>query len=209
MKILAVAYNYPRCRAEELEGLSPIALERGEPIIYHKGDSLHRLGRPFYIPDWATDITCGLELAVQIDRVGKCISERFAHRYYSKISVGLGFTARSLYRDAVRGGLPWTEAKVFDSSAVVGEWIDKGMVNYPHVPVELCLECTDAPVQMLSTGDMIHSVDKIIAHISRQHTLKMGDIILTGATDSGMLCEIGQTIKGYLNGRLLLELEIK
>ena len=51
------------------------------------------------------------ELVIQISRVGKCIAERFAHRYYDRVTVGIDFTARDIQRRAMAEGRPWLEAK--------------------------------------------------------------------------------------------------
>lgn len=209
MKILAVGLNY-RDHIEESAVPSSIAdAEEQELIIFHKGDSLHRLGQPYYLPDWTKQMEYEAEIVVQIDRVGKYIAERFAHRYYNKLSIGIDLTARDLQREAIAKGRPWTSSKVFDSSAVVGQWIDKHELDYPNKAVELKLECDGVVVQKALSSDMIHSIDKIISTISQQHTLKIGDIIFTGTPSGVGACKIGQHYVGYLSGNKLLELDIK
>ena len=56
---------------------------------------------------------------------------------------------------------------------------------------------------------MIHSIDQIIAYISQQHTLKIGDLIFTGTPAGVGACKIGQKFIGYLNQHKLLELVLK
>ena len=74
-------------------------LELTEPTIFMKSDSsLLKDGKPFFIPDFSSEIHYETELVVKIDRLGKNIAERFAHRYYSEVTVGIDFTARDLQR---------------------------------------------------------------------------------------------------------------
>lgn len=209
MKILAVGFNYREHCDEALTVTGQAEHAEAEPIVFLKGDSTHRLGKPFFLPDWSNQIDYEAEIVVQIDRVGKYISERFAHRYYNKVSIGLDLTARDLQRRAIAEGKPWTMSKCFDSAAVVGEWIDKSELSYPDKAIELRLDCDGVTVQQALSSDMIHSIDRIIAYVSQQHTLKMGDIIFTGTPSGVGTCRVGQRYTGYLSGHKLLELEIK
>ena len=170
---------------------------------------MHRLGHPYYIPDWTNELEYEAEIVVQINRVGKCISERFAHRYYDNLSIGIDFTARDLQREAIKRGEPWTRSKAFDGSAVVGEWINKQELNFPEKAIDLRLECDNQLVQHAFSDEMIHSIDQIIAYISQQHTLKIGDLIFTGTPAGVGACKIGQKLVGYLNQHKLLELVLK
>ncbi len=212
MKILAVGFNYPCHQAEANSSLfteKDRYTQSDELVFFHKGDSLLRPNTPFFIPEWSQQIDYEAEIVVQIDRVGKYISERFAHRYYSKLSIGIDLTARDLQREAIRLGRPWTASKAFDNSAVVGSWIDKNDLNYPNEAIRLKLLRNGEIVQEALSSNMLHSIDKIIAHISERHTLKMGDIIFTGTPSGIGKCEIGQHFEGYLNEYKLLELDIR
>ncbi len=209
MKILAVGFNYPSHKNESSSISSKILSPSSDPIIFHKGDSLHRLGLPYYIPDWTNELEYEAEIVVQINRVGKCIAERFAHRYYDNLSIGIDFTARDLQREAIKRGEPWTRSKAFDGSAIVGEWINKQELSFPNKAVELKLECDNQLVQHAFSDEMIHSIDQIIAYISQQHTLKIGDLIFTGTPAGVGACKIGQKLVGYLNQHKLLELVLK
>lgn len=205
MKILAVAFNYREHQSE----LVDLAVVQDEPIIFHKGDSLLRPGYPLYLPDWSQQIDYEGEIVVQIDRVGKNIAERFAHRYYSKVSVGIDFTARDWQRKAKSEGLPWSIAKSFEGSAVVGDWIDKSELGYPENPLSFRLDVDGETRQSATSREMIHSIDHIVAYISQFYTLKMGDIIFTGTPAGIGTCSIGQYLDGYLNDRHILHVPIK
>lgn len=209
MKILAVGFNY-RSHSEEAPSLTGQSLSQPtEPIIFHKGDSILRPRMPFFLPEWSERIDYEAEIVVRISRVGKYIAERFAHRYYHEVSIGLDMTARDLQQRAIREGRPWTESKAFDNSAIIGEWIDIKTLGYPAEPIALRLDCDGKTVQQALSTEMIHSIDQIIAHISRQHTLKIGDIIFTGTPAGVGQCHIGQHFTGYLGEHKLLSVEIK
>lgn len=208
MKILAVGFNYSTHQDE-----APCLLNRTyaeqEPIVFHKGDSILRPGAPFFLPDWSNQIDYEVEIVVHITRVGKHIAERFAHRYYDEVSVGIDFTARDLQREAIAHGRPWSMAKAFDGSAAIGTWINKAELGYPAEPITFSLEVDGALRQQGSSEQMLHSIDKLIAYISRYHTLKMGDIIFTGTPAGVGQCQIGQRLDAYLCGRHLLHVPIK
>ena len=102
MKIICVGRNYA-AHARELNN----AVEE-EPVIFMKPETaLIPARQPFFIPDHATDIHFETELVVRINKVGKHIEERFAHRYYDEVSLGIDFTARDTQSKLKGKGLPW------------------------------------------------------------------------------------------------------
>src|SRR5690554_3016790 len=91
MKILCIGRNY-EAHARELKNPLP-----AEPVVFSKPDSaLLRNNDPFYLPDFAKEFHHEVELVVRIGRLGKNIEERFAHRYYEELALGVDFTARDL-----------------------------------------------------------------------------------------------------------------
>ena len=107
MKIICIGRNY-RAHAEELHHATGLAEVGAEPIWFLKPDTaMLRNNDPFYIPRFSQEVHYECELIVRINRVGKAISERFAHRYYDEVGVGIDFTARDLQRQAIAEGLPW------------------------------------------------------------------------------------------------------
>ena len=184
-------------------------LELTEPTIFMKSDSsLLKDGKPFFIPDFSSEIHYETELVVKIDRLGKNIAERFAHRYYSEVTVGIDFTARDLQRRLREQGLPWEISKAFDNSAVIGTFIpleEAGNVNQ----LSFHLDMNGKTVQQGNTADMLFSVDQIIAYVSRFFTLKIGDLIYTGTpVGVGPVC-IGDHLEGYLGERKLLDFHVR
>lgn len=184
-------------------------LELTEPTIFTKSDSsLLKDGKPFFIPDFSSEIHYETELVVKIDRLGKNIAERFAHRYYSEVTVGIDFTARDLQRRLREQGLPWEISKAFDNSAVIGTFIpleEAGNVNQ----LSFHLDMNGKTVQQGNTADMLFSVDQIIAYVSRFFTLKIGDLIYTGTPVGVGPVSIGDHLEGYLGERKLLDFHVR
>lgn len=184
-------------------------LELTEPTIFMKSDSsLLKDGKPFFIPDFSSEIHYETELVVKIDRLGKNIAERFVHRYYSEVTVGIDFTARDLQRRLREQGLPWEISKAFDNSAVIGTFIpleEAGNVNQ----LSFHLDMNGKTVQQGNTADMLFSVDQIIAYVSRFFTLKIGDLIYTGTPVGVGPVSIGDHLEGYLGERKLLDFHVR
>lgn len=204
MKIFAVGLNYAS-HNKEMER----TFQSEEPVIFMKPDTaLLKGGRPFFLPDFSSEVHYETELVVKINRLGKNIGERFASRYYDEITVGIDFTARDLQRKQKELGLPWEIAKGFDSSAVIGTFLSKNEVDDIQ-DVDLRLEINTETVQQGNTGEMIYAVDKIIAYISRFFTLKIGDLIFTGTPAGIGPVKIDDHLQGYLNERKLLDFRVK
>lgn len=204
MKIIAVGMNYA-AHNKELHH----TLELTEPTIFMKSDSsLLKDGKPFFIPDFSSEIHYETELVVKIDRLGKNIAERFAHRYYSEVTVGIDFTARDLQRRLREQGLPWEISKAFDNSAAIGTFIPlekAGDVNQ----LSFHLDMNGKTVQQGNTADMLFSVDQIIAYVSRFFTLKIGDLIYTGTPIGVGPVSIGDHLEGYLGEQKLLDFHVR
>lgn len=204
MKIIAVGMNYA-AHNKELHH----SLELSEPTIFMKSDSsLLKDGKPFFIPDFSSEIHYETELVVKIDRLGKNIAERFAHRYYTEVTVGIDFTARDLQRKLREQGLPWELSKAFDNSAVVGTFVPVEQVgSISNLP--FYLDINGKTVQKGNTQDMLFSVDKIIAYVSRFFTLKIGDLIYTGTPVGVGPVQIDDHLQGYIGEQKLLDFFVK
>ena len=117
------------------------------------------------------------ELVVKITRTGKCIAERFAHRYYDEVTLGIDFTARDLQRAAIAQGHPWEIGKAFDRSAAIApRWLGLAALGRPVGELRFGMALNGEPRQEGYTGDMLFSVDRIIAYVSQFVTLRMGDL---------------------------------
>ena len=205
MKIIAVGMNY----AEHNKELYGTLYKPDEPVIFTKPDSaLLKDGKPFFIPDFTQQCDYETELVVRICRLGKNIAPRFAHRYYDAVTVGIDFTARDMQRKFRKDGLPWELCKGFDGSAVIGDFIAKEeLPAIQEIPFRL--DINGETVQQGYSGDMIHSVDDIIAYVSRFFTLKIGDLLFTGTPVGVGTAEIGQHLQGYIQDRKVLDFNVR
>ena len=205
MKIFAIGMNY----AEYNKSLHETLSVSEEPVVFTKADSaLLKDHKPFFIPDDMGKIECEAEVVVRICRLGKTISERFAHRYYDAVTVGIDFTARELQQKLREKGLPWDLCKGFDGSAALGEWVQKD--KFLDVQrLRFHLDINGKTVQEGCTSDMLFTVDRIISYISRFFTLKTGDIIYTGCPAVCGPVSINDHLEGYLEDGKVLEFNCK
>jgi len=205
MKIVCVGMNYA---AHNKEMQNTLLLS--EPTIFMKSDaSLLKDGKPFYIPDFSSDMQYETEIVVKINRLGKSIDRRFASRYYDEITVGIDMTARDLQRKLKKDGLPWEICKSFDNSAVIGKFVSLKEEGWSINEIPFRLDINGKTVQQGNTADMIFKVDEIIEYISRFITLKMGDLIFTGTPAGVGKVEINNQLQGYINDKKLLDFRIK
>lgn len=176
-----------------------------EPVIFTKADSaLLKDRKPFFVPDFMGRIDYEAELVVRICRLGKTIPQRFAHRYYDAVTLGVDFTARDMQRRFREKGMPWDLCKGFDGSAAIGEWVDINKFRDIQA-INFRLNINGSTVQEACTSDMLYGVDELIAYISRYFTLKTGDLIYTGTPAGTGPVAIGDRLEGWLDDRKVLE----
>ena len=205
MKIIAVGMNYA-AHNKELHH----TLVLTEPTIFMKADSaLLKDGKPFFIPDFTQELHYETEIVVKIDRLGKNIAERFAHRYYHEVTVGIDFTARDLQRQLREKGLPWELSKAFDNSAVVGEFVPLEQIGGDIQQIPFHLDINGKTVQQGHTQDMLFTVDQIVAYVSRFFTLKIGDLIYTGTPVGVGPVQIDDHLQGYIGEQKLLDFYVR
>ena len=205
MKIFAVGMNYIQ-HNKELDGT---LYKPEEPVLFTKADSaLLKDSKPFFLPDELGRIDYETELVVRICRLGKSIPQRFAHRYYDAVTVGIDFTARDLQNRLRAEGKPWDLCKGFDGSAAIGEWVS--IEKFRDIQaIHFRLDINGNTVQEGCSSDMLFKVDEIIAYISQWFTLKTGDILYTGTPAGVGPVHIDDHLTGWLEDRKVLEFNVK
>lgn len=203
MKIICIGRNY-------LPHIKELGHQVPEnPTFFLKPDSsVITRNRPFFLPDFSQQLEYEVEILVRIDKVGKCIQEKFAHTYYHELGLGIDFTARDLQKKCIERGDPWEIAKAFDGSAIVSQFVDKEQFEDIN-NLNFHLDLNGTTVQSGNSGDMLFPIDKIISYVSQFFTLKTGDIIFTGTPKGVGKVAINDRLEGWLEDRKLLNFRVK
>ena len=203
MKIICIGRNY-------VDHIAELQNERpDEPVIFLKPDTaLLQKQFPFVIPEFSTDVHHEIEIVVKINKVGKYIDAKFAHKYYDEVTVGIDFTARDIQDQLKAKGLPWEKAKGFDGSAVIGDFMPKtDFESLDAVNFELISNGVVA--QKGNTQNMLWKVDELIAEVSKYFTLKTGDLIFTGTPKGVAKVSPGDVLEGFLEDKKLFKIQVK
>ena len=203
MKILCIGRNYADHIAE-LNNERP-----AEPVIFLKPDTaILKDNEPFYHPDFSNDIHYEVEIVLKINKVGKNIDVKFAHKYYDEIGIGIDFTARDLQSKLKEKGLPWEKAKAFNGSAPISGFIKKDSLG-DLVNLKFSLKINGETRQTGDTTMMLWNFDEIIAEMSRYFTLKTGDLIFTGTPAGVGKVNIGDKLVASIGEVEMLAFEVK
>lgn len=202
MKIICIGRNYA-AHAAELN--NPV---NEDPVIFLKPETALITGKlPFFIPEFSQDVHHEIELVVRICKTGKRIEERFAHKYFDALTVGIDFTARDLQSELKKKSLPWEIAKGFDGSAAIGNFIPVKELNTE--PLDFSLKVNGETKQSGNSSMMIFSFSKIIAYASKFFTLKIGDLIFTGTPAGVGPVKKNDVLEGFISNQRLLNLKVK
>lgn len=203
MKILCVGRNYAD-HIRELSNEQP-----DDPVIFLKPETAVPLkNEPFFYPDFSKDVHHEVEILVKINRVGKNIDEKFAHKYYDEIGVGIDFTARDVQSKLKAKGLPWELAKGFNGSAPISTFVPK--TDFPDLNnVNFRLDLNGETRQQGNTGLMLFKIDYLISFVSRYFLLQKGDVLFTGTPKGVGPVQIGDTLTAYIEDRKMLEIGVK
>ena len=215
MKLIVLYNNYPATALNE-EALD----------VYTLPDTaLLKDGKPFFIPDFADPCTIQGHLVVRICRLGRSISERFAHRYYDAVTVGATFTAENLRQELAEAQRPWDLAVGFDGAAAIGKMIplyatkqltqpeDEVGVNlhFKPLPGDIKFSILNGETKIVEgvSTMMRNHIDKVIAQVSKHYTLRQGDLIFTGSPTLPQTVGINDKITGYLGAEKVLQFNVK
>jgi len=203
MKLICIGRNYTDHIAE-LKNEKPL-----EPVVFLKPDTAILLKKqPFFIPEFSDDVHYEVEILVKINKVGKYIDKKFAHKYYDEIGLGIDFTARDLQQKLKDKGLPWEKAKAFDGAAVIGHWMPKR--DFEDLEnINFSLRKNDEVVQEGNTNCMLWEIDEIIEYISKYFTLKIGDIIFTGTPSGVGRVKSNDKLKGFIEQNEMFSITVK
>lgn len=203
MKLICIGRNYTEHIAE-LENEKP-----EDPVVFLKPDTAILLKKqPFFIPDFSEDVHYEVEVLVKINKVGKHIDRKFAHKYYDEIGLGIDFTARDLQAKLKAKGLPWEKAKAFDGAAVIGKWLKKETISDLN-NLNFSLKKNENTVQNGNTSHMLWKIDELIECISKYFTLKIGDVIFTGTPAGVGAVAPNDVLQGYIEVEQMFSITVK
>ena len=203
MKIICVGRNYVE-HIEELNNKAP-----KDPVLFLKPDTAILLKKqPFFIPEFSVNVHHEVEILVKINRIGKHIDRKFAHKYYDEIGLGIDFTARDLQSQLKEKGLPWEKAKAFDGSAVIGDFVSK--TKYTNINnINFSLKRNKKIVQRGNTSLMLWKIDTLIEYISKYFTLKIGDVIFTGTPSGVGKVFSDDVLNGFIEEEEMFSIKVK
>ena len=164
---------------------------------------------PFFIPGYSNEVHHELELVIKINRLGKHIEPRFAHKYYSEVGLGIDFTARDVQTKCKEIGLPWEKAKAFDGSAAVSKFFSLESLGKDIQNIDFHLDINGKTVQQGNTNNMLFPVNEIISHVSKYFTLKTGDLIFTGTPAGVGPVKRNDLLELYLEGKRVFYFNVK
>ena len=203
MKLICIGRNYTD-HIKELENERPT-----DPVVFLKPDTSILLKKqPFFIPEFSDDVHHEVEVLVKINKVGKHIAKKFAHKYYDEVGLGIDFTARDLQAQLKAKGLPWEKAKAFDGAAVIGKWLPKSKFQDINT-INFSLKKNDNIVQSANTELMLWKVDELIEYVSKYFTLKIGDIIFTGTPAGVGKVFADDQLQGYIEDEEVFSIKVK
>lgn len=188
MKIFAVARNYGG-----ICDVSPYG-EGEEPVWYELPDSsqLHTC-QPFFVPDFGDDFRIMPSLAVRVCRLGKGIAPRYAARYIDAVGLGCNVISAGLLASRRRDGLPWAAATAFDKSCLLSPWREAQDIADTVADTIFTLECGGNRLTY-HAAMMRRDIGEILQLLSRDITLKNGDVILAALHPSGLPASIGDKL---------------
>ncbi len=203
MKIICIGRNYAD-HIEELNNERPDA-----PVIFMKPETaIPRPVEDFYYPDFSQDVHHEAEIVIKINKVGKNIEEKFAHKYYDEIGIGIDFTARDVQSTLKAKGLPWELAKAFNGSAPVSDFVPK--TDFTDLQnVNFALTVNGEIRQQGNTSMMLYTIDYLISFVSKYFLLKKGDLIFTGTPKGVSAVQIGDVIALSIEGKQMLTVNVK
>ena len=203
MKIICVGRNYAE-HIKELNNEQP-----DDPVIFLKPETAIPLkNEPFFYPDFSTDVHHEVEILVKINRVGKNIEERFAHKYYDEIGVGIDFTARDIQSKLKAKGLPWELAKGFNGSAPISGFVPKTDFADLH-NLNFRLDVNGETRQQGNTSLMLFRIDYLISFVSKYFLLQQGDILFTGTPKGVGPVQVGDRLTAFIEDKPMLTFDVK
>jgi 2-keto-4-pentenoate hydratase/2-oxohepta-3-ene-1,7-dioic acid hydratase in catechol pathway len=210
-----VRWRFPPLAA--LDGIAKKLFGRGllsVPSVWHE-QPLYYKGNPHSVVGHEAEVTWPaeterfdfeLEFGVFIGRPGKDIPETRAAEHIAGFTIFNDFSARDVQLREMQGRLGPAKGKDFDTGNVIGPWlVTPDEVDDPY-NLEAEVRINGQRWSQSSTTTMKFSFEEIIAYISRDETLHVGDFIGAGTLPGGCGLELdrwivpGDTVELQIDG---------
>lgn len=160
----------------------------GTTTMILKGDSSLLVNRkPFFIPDWSSNIQMTPCVVLRVSRLGKNIQAKFAHRYYDAVAYGLNMCAADYLAQA-----DTVRAWAFDYSMVVGTFLDADHDHWLDMDKKIIIPCSEA-----------------ISQASQVMTIRQGDFIFVNYDIPPRVLAREEVITDYMDNQEILYCKIK
>jgi 2-keto-4-pentenoate hydratase/2-oxohepta-3-ene-1,7-dioic acid hydratase in catechol pathway len=163
-------------------------------------------------PQGSEQLDFELELAVVIGTAGRDINESSAWSHVAGLTIFNDWSARDLQQREMSVGLGPAKAKDFANSIgpsiVTLDELAPYLENDRH-QLHANVRIDGEEIARTNAGDLFWSVPQIIAHASRQVTLRPGDLLGLGTMAKGCLLELGEEAHAWLQPGDEVELEIE
>lgn len=169
--------------------------------------ALIRSNRPFFVPHFAKSFSANAAVVLHVDRLGKHIAPRFAHRYCLKMAPAIRVRAHDIVIEQ-QCEQHSALANSFDGALLLGDFID--IEDYTLIDDSTVTVTLDAAIA--SSGSLNAagtSYRELISQLSVYFTLKMGDMIAVDVGENIPNLVPGHTLNGSLNGNELLTIRVK
>lgn len=173
-RIFCIGRNY----AAHIQELGHV--DDGECLIFMKpASAITPVGQPIQLPTDQGAVHFEAEMTVRLgSRADHTLQPADALKHIDAVGLGLDLTLRDRQNQLRERGAPWELCKAFDGSAPLGPWqaYDGRDLQALHFR---CSVNGDVR-QQADTANMLFSVARILAILSRSWVLLPGDIVFTG-----------------------------
>jgi acylpyruvate hydrolase len=139
-----------------------------EPVIFMRPLScLVAPGEKIHFPKHGKLLHYEVEVVVRIGRQGQNIKQDEALSYIDAVTLGVDLTLRDLQSAAKQDGLPWEQAKSFEQSAPLGEFLayDPASINLKNLNFRCRIN--GELRQNGNTDDMLFSFESLLVELSK------------------------------------------
>jgi fumarylpyruvate hydrolase len=194
-RIFCVGRNY-EAHAKEMG----VAVDREAPFYFTKAsDHYVPSGSTVPYPPGTSNYHYEMELVAAIGTAGFRIAEAQALDHVFGYACGLDMTRRDLQSAAKEKQRPWDLGKDVEQSAVLGDIAPASEIGHPDRG-RIELRVNGQTKQSADLSQLIHSVARVIAHLSQYYHLQPGDLIYTGTPEGVGPVKPGDRLEGSIEG---------